>query len=108
MMGILKATSGSGSARRHDVVAAAQQAKAIAGFIPDRPFIYEKLSGRESRIRRQLLHRDVNHVELSSPSGVLDLLELSACRERARGRLFAGMKQRLVVCAALIRMNRAS
>ena len=47
MMGILKATSGRVLLDGHDVVNAAQEAKAITGFIPDRPFIYEKLSGRE-------------------------------------------------------------
>src|SRR3970282_828248 len=47
MMGILKATAGQVLLDGHDVVAAAQQAQAIAGFIPDRPFIYEKLSGSE-------------------------------------------------------------
>ena len=47
MMGILKATSGQVLLAGHDVVTDAQMAKAIAGFIPDRPFIYEKLSGGE-------------------------------------------------------------
>src|SRR4026208_1238799 len=47
MMGILKATSGQVLLDGHDVVTNAQKAKAIAGFIPDRPFIYEKLSGPE-------------------------------------------------------------
>jgi ABC-2 type transport system ATP-binding protein len=47
MMGILKATSGRVLLDGHDVVTDAQKAKALAGFIPDRPFIYEKLSGVE-------------------------------------------------------------
>src|SRR4029079_9921131 len=47
MMGILKATSGRVLLDGHDVVSEAQAAKAIAGFIPDRPFIYEKLTGGE-------------------------------------------------------------
>ena len=54
MMGILKATSGQVLLDGHDVVGAAQKAKAISGFIPDRPFIYEKLSGSEFlHLRRQ-------------------------------------------------------
>ncbi|HEX7230463.1 MAG TPA: ATP-binding cassette domain-containing protein, partial [Candidatus Binatia bacterium] len=47
MMGILKATSGRVLLDGHDVVIEAQAAKTIAGFIPDRPFIYEKLTGGE-------------------------------------------------------------
>ena len=54
MMGILKPTSGQVLLDGHDVVTDAQKAKAISGFIPDRPFIYEKLSGSEFlALRRQ-------------------------------------------------------
>ena len=61
MMGIFKATSGQVLLDGHDVVTAAQQAKAIAGFIPDRPFIYEKLSGREFLHFVGKLHRMESH-----------------------------------------------
>ena len=47
MMGILKATSGQVLLDGHDVVTDAQKPRRFAGFIPDRPFIYEKLSGAE-------------------------------------------------------------
>src|SRR5918994_1478504 len=47
MMGILRASSGRVILGGHDVEQEPQQAKAVDGFIPDRPFIYEKLSGRE-------------------------------------------------------------
>jgi ABC-2 type transport system ATP-binding protein len=47
MMGILKPTSGQVFLGGYDVERQPEEAKAISGFIPDRPFIYEKLSGLE-------------------------------------------------------------
>ena len=102
MMGILKATSGQVLLDGHDVVTDAQNAKAIAGFIPDRPFIYEKLSGGEflqfvgklQRIEPQRLKARI--------SELLDHLELSKWQDELIESYSHGMKQRLVVCAALI------
>ena len=47
MMGILRPSSGRVFLGGHDVEQEPQKAKALAGFIPDRPFIYEKLTGYE-------------------------------------------------------------
>ena len=102
MMGILKATSGQVLLDGHDVVIDAQKAKAIAGFIPDRPFIYEKLSGREFLEFVGKLHR-MESGRLSQRSAeLLDHLELSAWQDELVESYSHGMKQRLVVCAALI------
>jgi len=102
MMGILKATSGQVLLDGHDVVAAAQQAKAIAGFIPDRPFIYEKLSGREFLQFVGKLHGVESPKLKQRIAELLDLLELSAWQDELVEGYSHGMKQRLVVCAALI------
>src|SRR3990172_10564908 len=47
MMGILKPSAGRVLLGGYDVERDAVNAKAISGFIPDRPFLYEKLSGAE-------------------------------------------------------------
>ena len=47
MMGLLKPTEGSITIGGHDVSKRPVQAKSIIGYIPDRPFIYEKLTGQE-------------------------------------------------------------
>ena len=102
MMGILKATAGQVLLDGHDVVNQAQQAKAIAGFIPDRPFIYEKLSGREFLNFVGKLHR-VDPPRLSKRiAELLELLELTTWQDELVESYSHGMKQRLVVCAALI------
>ncbi len=45
--GLLKPTSGSILVNGHDLASDPQAAKASLGFIPDRPFIYEKLTAGE-------------------------------------------------------------
>ncbi|HEY7218136.1 MAG TPA: ABC transporter ATP-binding protein [Candidatus Binatia bacterium] len=102
MMGILKATSGQVLLDGHDVVTDAQNAKAIAGFIPDRPFIYEKLSGGEFLQFVGKLHRIEPPKLKQRITELLAYLELSAWKNELVESYSHGMKQRLVVCAALI------
>src|SRR5436853_5995812 len=45
--GLLKPTSGRILVNGHDIAIAPELAKASLGFIPDRPFIYEKLTAGE-------------------------------------------------------------
>jgi len=102
MMGILKATSGQVLLNGHNVVSDAQKAKAISGFIPDRPFIYEKLSGSEFLQFVGKLH-GVDPARLSRRSAeLLDHLELTSWKDELVESYSHGMKQRLVVCSALI------
>ncbi len=102
MMGILKSTSGQVLLDGHDVVADAQKAKAISGFIPDRPFIYEKLSGREFLHFVGKLHR-VDSARLSKRiAELLERLEMTPWQDELVESYSHGMKQRLVVCGALI------
>lgn len=106
MMGILKATSGRVLLDGHDVVSEAQAAKAIAGFIPDRPFIYEKLTGGEFlRFVGKLHGLDRSRLE-QRITELLDHLELSSWKHELVEGYSHGMKQRLVVCAALIHQPR--
>ena len=106
MMGILKATSGQVLLDGHDVVSEAQAAKAIAGFIPDRPFIYEKLTGGEFLRFVGKLH-GINSAKLEERiAELLEHLELSSWKHELVEGYSHGMKQRLVVCAALIHRPR--
>ena len=106
MMGILKATSGRVLLEGHDVVSEAQKAKALAGFIPDRPFIYEKLSGSEFLQFVGKLHRLENEKLSRRIAELLEHLELSHWKDELVESYSHGMKQRLVVCAALIHQPR--
>jgi ABC-2 type transport system ATP-binding protein len=102
MMGILKPTSGQILLGEHDVLKEPEKAKAISGFIPDRPFIYEKLSGTEFLEFVGKLHRVETPRLKYRIAEMLELLELSPWKDELVESYSHGMKQRLVVCAALI------
>ena len=102
MMGILKPSCGKILLGDHDVIEQAQQAKAICGFIPDRPFLYEKLSGQEFLTFVGKLHRVEDQRLERRNAELLERLELTPWRDELVESYSHGMKQRLVVCAALI------
>jgi ABC-2 type transport system ATP-binding protein len=102
MMGILKPTTGQVALGGYDVEREATKAKAIAGFIPDRPFIYEKLSGDEFLRFVGKLHHVDNAQLQRRIAGLLDWLELTQWKDELVESYSHGMKQRLVVCASLI------
>ncbi|HEX7227656.1 MAG TPA: ABC transporter ATP-binding protein [Candidatus Binatia bacterium] len=102
MMGILRASSGRVILGGHDVEQEPQQAKSIAGFIPDRPFIYEKLSGKEFLTFIAKLHRMESARRKRRIDELLEYFELSNWQDELVEGFSHGMKQRLVLCAALV------
>jgi ABC-2 type transport system ATP-binding protein len=102
MMGILRASSGRVILGEHDVQQEPQQAKAIAGFIPDRPFIYEKLSGKEFLTFIAKLHRMETARLRRRIDELLEHFELTNWQDELVEGFSHGMKQRLVLCAALV------
>jgi ABC-2 type transport system ATP-binding protein len=106
MMGVLKPTSGQILLGQHDVIKEPERAKAITGFIPDRPFIYEKLSGSEFLSFVGSLHRIESARLESRMTELLERLELTPWKDELVESYSHGMKQRLVVCAALIHQPR--
>ncbi len=102
LMGILKPTSGRVSLGGHDVQREPEKAKALAGFIPDRPFIYEKLTGNEFLQFAGKLH-GVESSRLQHRAGdLLERLDLTRWQDERIEGYSHGMKQRIVVCAALL------
>ncbi len=102
MVGILQPTSGDITIGGHRLSTNAIEAKRITGYIPDRPYIYPKLTGRE------FLHFvcDLYGVP-SSGAGkrIAQLLEEYALTDWQNELVESyshGMKQRLATCAALV------
>ena len=104
--GLLKPTSGRVLVNGHDVGAEPESAKMSLGFIPDRPFIYEKLTAGEFlRFHGGLYGMDG---ELNMRVGeMLDLFELGRWENELVESFSHGMKQRLVMCAAFLHRPRA-
>ena len=103
MAGILKPTEGRIIINGSDLAKDPSAAKRCVGFIPDRPFVYEKLSGLEFLHFIAGLYRLDRVPSLGRRiSGLLDLFELSHWREELIESYSHGRKQRLVMCAALL------
>ncbi|MCH9015426.1 MAG: ABC transporter ATP-binding protein [Gemmatimonadetes bacterium] len=100
--GILRPTSGRVLLGGDDVVTNPMSAKARLGFIPDRPFLYEKLTGAEFlRFVAGLYGQDGTVVEKRS-NELLDLFELTAWKDQLIEAYSHGMRQKLIISSALI------
>src|SRR5215475_7516425 len=105
--GLLKPTSGRVLVNGHDVAAEPELAKASLGFIPDRPFIYEKLTAGEFlRFHAGLYGLDGDGVQ-DRVHEILDVFELRRWEHELVESFSHGMKQRLVMCAAFLHRPRA-
>ncbi len=102
MMGILRPTSGRVTLGGYDIERQPEEAKAIAGFVPDRPFIYEKLSGSEFLKFVGSLHRVESRLLRRRIPELLEHFEIINWKDELVESYSHGMKQRLVLCASLI------
>jgi len=100
--GLSLPTSGSVHVAGIDVIAEPVRAKAIMGFIPDRPYLYEKLTGREllhfvaDLYRKDWGECEPRAVELLRYFGLGDWIDARI------ENLSHGMKQKLVIVSALV------
>jgi ABC-2 type transport system ATP-binding protein len=105
--GLLKPTRGQIVIDGHDLAREPEAAKSALGFIPDRPFLYEKLTAGEF-LR---FHGGLYGLEAEAVQGrlleLLDLFELRPWEGELIESFSHGMKQRLVLCAAFLHRPRA-
>jgi len=107
LAGLLKPTAGRASIGGHDVATDPLAAKAQLGYIPDRPFLYEKLTAAEFlRFHAGLYGLDGNGVA-DHIDEMLRLFELGRWSSELVESFSHGMKQRLVMCAAFLHRPRA-
>jgi ABC-2 type transport system ATP-binding protein len=100
--GLLKPTSGRILVNGHDLAKEPDAAKRSLGFIPDRPFIYEKLTAGEFlRFHAGLYGIDGNGVG-ARVREILDLFELGRWEDALVESFSHGMKQRLVMGGAFL------
>jgi len=105
--GLLKPTSGRVVINGHDLAREPEAAKASLGFIPDRPFIYEKLTAGEFlRFHGGLYGMDGEAVN-GRVGEMLDLFELRRWEGELVESFSHGMRQRLVMCAAFLHRPQA-
>src|SRR5215471_1290745 len=100
--GILKATSGTVEIGGIDIAANPIAAKSKLGFIPDRPFIYEKLTGAEFlRFVAGLYGQDGAEVEHRARE-LMALFDLEEWRDELVESYSHGMRQKLIVASAFV------
>jgi ABC-2 type transport system ATP-binding protein len=108
--GLLKPTSGRIEVNGHDLAKNPEAAKGSLGFIPDRPYIYEKLTAGEFlRFHGGLfgLNGHGDHPIGSRVSEMLEMFELGRWENELVESFSHGMKQRLVMSAAFLHRPRA-
>ena len=105
--GLLKPTAGRVSIAGHDLALDAGAAKRALGFIPDRPFLYEKLTAAEFlRFHGGLYGLEGPTLEARAAE-LLALFDLRSWSDELIESFSHGMKQRLVMCSAFLHRPQA-
>jgi len=105
--GLLQPTRGRVEIAGHDLAREPEAAKRSLGFIPDRPFLYEKLTAAEFlRFHGGLFGFDGKPARERALE-LLELFELTRWKDELVESFSHGMKQRLVMCAAFLHRPRA-
>ncbi len=105
--GLLKPDAGRILVNGHDLAREPEAAKASLGFIPDRPFIYDKLTAGEFlRFHGGLYGMDGGDTE-TRITEMLEIFELGRWQHELVESFSHGMKQRLVMSAAFLHRPKA-
>ena len=97
---LLQPTSGSASIAGFDVVKSPMDVKKVTGYLPDEPFLYNKLTGREFL---QFI-ADMRGVRKKQDkvNNFIELFELSSSADELIEGYSLGMKKKIAIGAALI------
>lgn len=104
--GLLKPTSGEIIVCGNNLALEPIKAKSLVGFVPDRPYLYEKLTGIEYlRFIGGIYGLSDEDIEKRSIE-LLNLFEIFQFKDELIENYSHGMKQRLVICGALLHRPR--
>jgi len=105
--GLIQPTRGTARIFGHDVLKDPVAARQIIGFIPDRPFLYQKLTGEEFlRFIAQIWSLDDRKSKMEMDR-LLEIFDLSDWRDELIESYSHGMKQKLVMVSALLHEPKA-
>jgi len=100
--GVLRPSEGTVIVAGHDIVRDPRRAKSSIGYIPDRPFLYEKLTGAEFlRFVGGLWRKDGEELEHRIDE-LLELFDLAEWKHSLVESYSHGMRQKLLISAALV------
>ncbi len=102
MAGLLKPTAGTITLGGFDITQDPVSAKSLLGYIPDRPFIYEKLTGREYLQFIADLYAVDSALAEERTEQFLEFFDLSDFSDELIEGYSHGMKQKLIISGAII------
>src|SRR5688572_3846877 len=102
IVGVLQPTEGRVEIAGHDMVRDSISAKRHLGYIPDRPFLYEKLTGSEFLAFVSGLWGRDGSAALKRADELLELFELTAWRDTLIESYSHGMRQKILISSALV------
>jgi ABC-2 type transport system ATP-binding protein len=106
MVGLLEPTAGTVTLDGHDIRRAPEAAKAVTGYLPDRPHLYDKLTGQEYLSFVGGLY-GLHGADLRERSAaLLAQLDLTEQADELVETFSHGMKQRLALAGALLHRPR--
>ena len=100
--GILRPTSGTVEVGGIDINRRPLEAKARLGFIPDRPFVYDKLTGAEFLRFAAALYGQQGAVVERRIDELLELFDLTRWKNELTESYSHGMRQKLIISGALV------
>ena len=100
--GILRPTSGTIEVGGIDINRHPLQAKARLGFIPDRPFVYDKLTGAEFLRFAAALYGQQGPAVERRIDELLELFDLTPWKNELTESYSHGMRQKLIISGALV------
>lgn len=102
MTGVLQLTSGTVEIGGYDIQKNPIEAKFLMGVIPDRPYVYGKLTGREFLFFMADLYKVERSISEGRIAELLNTYGLSEWQHDLIDGYSHGMKQRLLMCASQI------
>ncbi len=99
---LLKPTSGRVVINGIDAHVAPEKAKRFLSYVPDQPFLYEKLSGMEFLLFVSKMYRMNGEETTGSIREVSEIFEVTPWLSRRIEDYSQGMRQRLVLAAAML------
>ena len=106
LAGVLKPSSGKIKICEYDMAKEPEKAKSVTGYIPDRPYIYNKLTGREFLYFVSDLYMVKEKEAENKINSLLEEYGLVDWQDELVESYSHGMKQRLATCAALVHQPR--
>ncbi len=102
VVGVFAPTSGSISINGIDITANPQKAKLQIGYVPDQPYLYDKLTGREFLYFSGGLYNLNKNIIEHKIDELVDLLKIENWLDKRTEEYSQGMRQRITIASALL------